>query len=162
MLTTLLTAGLLVSVLRSSRGAAVGAEPHVDRRRVHRSNRDPREALALVGNALAATHDARALTPLILEVITEATGARGGQLVQGGVEIGWFGDVGGAHPLELDLTTDEHEGRTALLLYPPRRGFGRCPDKKSASQQGDAVPRARKLTRLTDCTDRSARAPPPT
>src|SRR6266576_1194079 len=34
----------------------------------------------------------------------------------------------------------------------PRRGFGRCPDKKSASQQRDAVPRARKLTRLRDCT----------
>ena len=111
-----------MSVLRSSGGTAAGSEPHVDRRRVHRSNRDPREALALVGNALAATHDARALTPLILEVITEATGARGGQLVQEGVEIGWFGNVGGSHPLELDLTTDE-EGRTALLLYPPRRGF---------------------------------------
>ncbi len=88
------------------------------------SNRDPREALALVGNALAATHDARALMPLILEVVTEATGARGGELVQGGVQVGWFGEVAGRHPLELDLTTGEHEdGLTTLLLYPPRRGF---------------------------------------
>jgi diguanylate cyclase (GGDEF)-like protein len=123
-LTTLLTVGLFVSVLRSSRGTAVGPEPRVDRRRIRRSNRDPREALALVGNALAATHDARALMPLILEVVTEATGARGGRLVQAGVEIGWFGDVDGGQPLELNLSTDEQDGdRTTLLLYPPRRGF---------------------------------------
>ena len=78
------------------------------------------------GNALAATHDARALLPLILEVVTEATGARGGLLVQDGEEIGWFGEVGEKEPLELDLTgDDEAGGRTTLLLYPPRRGFGK-------------------------------------
>lgn len=124
MLVTLLTVGLFVSVMRSSKGRAASTEPHADRRRAHRPNRDPREALALVGNALAATHDARALMPLILEVVTEATGARGGELVQGGVQVGWFGEVAGRHPLELDLTTGEQDdGLTTLLLYPPRRGF---------------------------------------
>lgn len=111
-------------MLRSSRRAAALAQAHVDRRRPHRSKRDPREALALVGNALAATHDARSLLPLILEVVTEATAARGGLLVQDGEEIGWFGEVGDTQPLELDLTDDDGEsGSTTLLLYPPRRGF---------------------------------------
>ena len=96
--TTVLTAALFISVLRSSRRAAAVAQAHVDRRRSHRSKRDPREALALVGNALAATHDARALLPLILEVVTEATGARGGLLVQDGEEVGWFGEVGRGSP----------------------------------------------------------------
>jgi diguanylate cyclase (GGDEF)-like protein len=112
-----------VSVLRSSRRANDVAQAHVDRRRAHRSKRDPREALALVGNALAATHDARALLPLILEVVTEATGARGGLIVQGGEEVGWFGETGETEPLELDLTGAEEDEPTTLLLYPPRRGF---------------------------------------
>jgi diguanylate cyclase (GGDEF)-like protein len=116
-----------VSALRSAREPSpAGASTHdADRRRVRPSKRDPREALALVGNALAATHDARALMPLILEVVTEATGARGGQLIQDGEEIGWFGTVGETEPLELDLTGDDQTGRTTLLLYPTRRGFRR-------------------------------------
>ena len=147
MIATLLTIALFVSVLRSPREGAAGLEAHVDRRRVRRSKRDPREALALVGNALAATHDARALMPLILEVVTEATGARGGQLVQAGEEIGWFGDVGEGDPLQLDLTTDEHDGgRTKMLLYPPRRGFRKETRELAewlATQAGIALENAR-------------------
>ena len=146
-LATLLTAWLFVSVLRSSRSAAAAAQAHVDRRRPHRSRRDPREALALVGNALAATHDARALLPLILEVVTEATGARGGLLVQDGEEVGWFGEVGETDPLELDLTgDDEAGGRTTLLLYPPRRGFRKETSALAewlATQAGIALENAR-------------------
>ncbi len=111
------------------------------------AKRDPREALALVGNALAATHDARALTPLILEVVTEATGARGGALIQGGKEIGWFGDVGEGEPLEFMLMRGEDGiDRTMLLLYPPRRGFRketRTLAEWLASQAGIALENAR-------------------
>ena len=38
------------------------------------------------------THNPRALLPVILNVITEATGARGGQLIHEGEEIGWVGE----------------------------------------------------------------------
>jgi diguanylate cyclase (GGDEF)-like protein len=147
-LATLLALALFVSVLRSSRTRAPRRPPHgADRRRVRPAKRDPREALALVGNALAATHDARALTPLILEVVTEATGARGGQLIQGGEEIGWFGDVDRGEPLELVLTVGEDGiDRTTLVLYPPRRGFRketRTLAEWLASQAGIALENAR-------------------
>ncbi len=126
-LATIATAILFLTTLRSAKESSPPVRVHgEDRRRVRPAKRDPREALALVGNALAATHDARALMPLILEVVTEATGARGGQLLQDGEEIGWFGVVGEGEPLELDLTGDDEEvERTTLLLYPPRRGFRR-------------------------------------
>jgi diguanylate cyclase (GGDEF)-like protein len=147
-LTTLLALALFVSVLRAGRTRAPRRPPHgADRRRVPPAKRDPREALALVGNALAATHDARALTPLILEVITEATGARGGELIQGSEEIGWFGDVDKGEPLELVLTVGENAvDRTTLLLYPPRRGFRketRTLAEWLASQAGIALENAR-------------------
>ncbi len=109
------------------------------------AKRDPREALALVGNALAATHDARALMPLILEVVTEATGAQGGQLIQGGEEVGWFGTIGEGEPLELELTSDGEDGAT-LLLYPPKHGFRketRTLAEWLASQAGIALENAR-------------------
>jgi diguanylate cyclase (GGDEF)-like protein len=114
---------------------------------VRPAKRDPREALALVGNALAATHDARALMPLILEVVTEATGARGGELIQGGEPIGWFGDVNGGKPEEFVLGMEEDAvDRTTLLLYPPRRGFRKetlTLAEWLASQAGIALENAR-------------------
>jgi len=90
---------LLVSVVRAAAPQARSRSAR-DRRRDRRrrssaARRDPREALALVGDALAATHNPRALLPVILNVITEATGARGGRLVHGGREIGWVGEVDG-------------------------------------------------------------------
>src|ERR671936_439563 len=121
---TLVTLALLIWTLR---GRGVASErPRSDRRRSHGSGpRDPREALALVGDALSATHNPRVLLPVILEVITEATGALGGQIFAGGEEVSWLGEVGGARkPLSLDLgySTD---GETTLLLFPPPDGFPR-------------------------------------
>ena len=147
-LSTLLALALFVSVLRSGRTRAPRRPPHgADRRRVRPAKRDPREALQLVGNALAATHDARALTPLILEVVTEATGARGGELIQGGEEIGWFGDVERGEPLEFVLTMGEDAiDRTTLLLYQPRGGFQketRTLAEWLSSQAGIALENAR-------------------
>src|SRR5262249_60522602 len=96
--TSLITLALLVSVLRTARRQEPQPAPDTrlrhERRRAHPAARDAREAIALVGDALAATHNPRALVPLILEVVTEATGARGAQMMHGGVEVGWFGEAG--------------------------------------------------------------------
>ena len=81
-----------------------------------------REAVALVGEALAATHDPEALLPVILQSAIEATGATGARLVSGGTEVVRAGhpeDGGG--PLSLRLGSDE-DGIGRLLLYPPRDG----------------------------------------
>jgi len=73
------TAGLLLWTLRRMVAQTPAERPREDRRRPPQAeNRDPREALALVGDALAATHNPRVLLPIILEVIAEATGAAGG------------------------------------------------------------------------------------
>src|SRR6185436_13505169 len=79
--TTVLTGALLIWSLVGRRGA--DANTRSDRRRPSAAHGDPREALALVGDALAATHNPRVLLPVILEVITEATGALGGQVFVG-------------------------------------------------------------------------------
>src|ERR671936_1415940 len=119
---TAVTAGLLLISLRG-RGRPAQL-PRSDRRRSSvAAHRDPREALALVGDALAATHNPRVLLPVVLEVITEATGALGGQIFAAGDEVAWLGEVGGGRkPLSLDLgySTD---GETTLLLFQPPDGF---------------------------------------
>jgi hypothetical protein len=95
-LATVVTVLLLVSIVRRpGRERDSGTGPsHRERRRTPVSGRrEAREALALVGDALAATHNPRALMPVILTVITEATGARGGRLLQDGEEVGWVGDL---------------------------------------------------------------------
>ena len=144
------TAALFVSTLRKVGAQSIppqGVGRRRDRRRGHSRVRDPREALALVGNALAATHNARALLPLILEVVTEATGARGGQLLKAGEEIGWIGEVGGdGGSLALELETDDADDKTTLLLYPPGRGFAEDTRKLAewlAAQAGIALENAR-------------------
>jgi diguanylate cyclase (GGDEF)-like protein len=99
------------------------ARPRSDRRRQSGAHGDPREALALVGDALAATHNPRVLLPVILEVISEATGALGAQVFVSGEEVAWVGEVGGARkPLTLDLGFSA-DGETTLTLFPPAEGF---------------------------------------
>jgi diguanylate cyclase (GGDEF)-like protein len=118
---TLVTATLLIWTLRGRAGPEPAEEPtRQDRRRPPRAeNRDPREALALVGDALAATHNPRVLLPIILEVIAEATGATGGQIFVAGDEVAWVGVVETSRDdtmiLPLGLSAD---GETSLRLYP--------------------------------------------
>lgn len=121
---TLVTLGLLASFLRDAR-RSTPREARVERRTHRRLRRDPREALALVGNALAATHDPRALLPVILEVTVEATGAAGGRLVEAGRELAWVGEDAGGSPVRLALSGAEQEGGTTLtlVLNPPKSGF---------------------------------------
>jgi diguanylate cyclase (GGDEF)-like protein len=81
-----------------------------------------REAMRLVGDALAATHDPEALLPVILQSAIEATGAVGARVVAGGTEIARAGRPGsGGRPLDLRLGTDD-EDIGLLLLYPPAGG----------------------------------------
>lgn len=81
-----------------------------------------RDALAFVGDALAATHDPEALLPVILGVAIEATGAVGGRLVEGTRELAVRGRrPEGVEPLVVRLAGPDDE-RT-LALYPPPGGF---------------------------------------
>jgi diguanylate cyclase (GGDEF)-like protein len=81
-----------------------------------------REAVALLGDALAATHDPEALLPVILQSAIGATGATGARLVSGEDEVIRVGrPERGGKPLTLRLGSDD-EGIGHLLLYPPRDG----------------------------------------
>jgi len=86
--------------------------------------RDDARALALVGDALASTHDPERLLPVILHATMEATGARGGRVLQDGRITAQEGEVGGhGRPLLLVLGEDEGAGETALQMWPPGRSF---------------------------------------
>ena len=124
----LLLAATIALVQRRRAASAQAAAEEADRRRRARDGRRGgdeqrvREAVALVGEALAATHDPEALLPVILQSAIEATGAAGARLVSGGTEVVRAGrpEEGGG-PLTLMLGTDE-DGIGRLLLYPPRDG----------------------------------------
>jgi diguanylate cyclase (GGDEF)-like protein len=82
-------------------------------------------ALGLVGDALASTHNPERLLPIILHAAMQTTHASGGRIVRDGEELAREGTVGAAgEPLRLDLANTEGVAEhTALLLYPPPRGF---------------------------------------
>jgi diguanylate cyclase (GGDEF)-like protein len=123
-----LLAAATIGWVQRRRAAEAEAALEEDRRRrssdVRRGGDEQRirEAVALVGEALAATHDPEALLPVILQSAIEATGAAGARLVSGGTEVVRAGrpEEGGG-PLTLTLGTDE-DGIGRLLLYPPRDG----------------------------------------
>ena len=125
---TLTTSAILLWILRSAQPherPRLRSDHHRERRRSPSAGRrDAREALALVGDALAATHNPRALLPVILNVITEATGARGGQLMHEGRELEWVGDVDSSeNSLTFDLAAGGEAGETRLVLHAPAGGF---------------------------------------
>jgi diguanylate cyclase (GGDEF)-like protein len=130
-LATLVTIALLAVAawtalrLLSGRGAAAPAHRRrSDAVEQESSGRRVREAVALVGEALAATHDPQALLPVILDSAVGATGAVGAKLVSQGAERFRSGQPErGGPPLSLSLGTgDEHVG--SLLVYPaPGRPF---------------------------------------
>jgi diguanylate cyclase (GGDEF)-like protein len=120
---TVVTLGLLVvfasAELRARRKPS--PEPVTEERRA--PPRDPREAISLVGNALAATHDTSGLLPVILEVTVEATGAAGGSVLEDGREIARVGATAGETPMELDLGESTGGGELRLVVDPPAGGF---------------------------------------
>ncbi len=81
-----------------------------------------REAVALVGDALAATHDPEALLPVIAQSAVDGTGAVGARIVSGGTEITQAGEPeSGGKPFEVRLG-EETDGLGVLLLYPAPGG----------------------------------------
>jgi diguanylate cyclase (GGDEF)-like protein len=85
--------------------------------------RDAR-ALALVGDALASTHNPDKLLPVILHATMDATGAVGGRVVQDGRVTAEEGDVVGAgRPLRLELGGEDATEEIALQLWPAAGGF---------------------------------------
>jgi diguanylate cyclase (GGDEF)-like protein len=150
--TTVLTGTLLIWSVVERRGFS---PQRSDRRRPAAAHGDPREALALVGDALAATHNPRVLLPVILEVITEATDASGGQVFVGDEEVAWVGEVGGTRkPLTLRLGFSG-DAETTLQLFPGDERFPRETRKLAewlASQAAVALDNAR----LHDVVQRQA------
>jgi diguanylate cyclase (GGDEF)-like protein len=82
-----------------------------------------REAIAHVGNALAATHDASGLLPVILDATVEATGAAGGRVLDDDRELARVGEAVGEQPIELDLGESPSGGEMRLLVDPPHGGL---------------------------------------
>jgi diguanylate cyclase (GGDEF)-like protein len=81
-----------------------------------------REAVALVGDALAATHDPEALLPVIAQSAVDGTGAVGARIVSGGQEIAQAGEPeSGGKPFGVRLG-EETDGLGVLLLYPAPGG----------------------------------------
>src|SRR5205807_7865633 len=112
---TLVTAALLIGAVRASGRPASGRRLHDRRERRDGLSANPGEALALVGDALAATHNPRALLPVILEVMIEATGARGGRVREAGEEVSWIGEIDVTAPsILLELARDDGDGETTL------------------------------------------------
>lgn len=125
----LLLAWTIAWLLRRRRPAPAPVEEVAEERRRSRDIRPGDadasrvgEAVALVGEALAATHDPEALLPVILQSAIGATGAAGARLVSGGAEVIRAGHPEeGGKPLTLKLGSDD-AGVGSLLLYPPRNG----------------------------------------
>ncbi|TML56938.1 MAG: GGDEF domain-containing protein [Actinobacteria bacterium] len=95
------------------------------RRRTRPRRRDVRQVVALLGDALAYTHEPDRLLPVILHAAMEATGAVAGVAIRGGEEVareGSFERTGA--PLRLELASPEVAGEElALILHPLPTGF---------------------------------------
>ena len=117
-LATLVSLGTLAVAVR-------GVYVLTGRPRSRPRRRDVRQVVALLGDALAYTHEPDRLLPVILHAAMEATGAVAGVAIQGGQEVareGSFERTGA--PLRLDLASAEVAGEDlALILHPLPTGF---------------------------------------
>jgi diguanylate cyclase (GGDEF)-like protein len=141
---TAVTLWLLVDALTHRLGADKKRDrrEHPDRDAIRL---DPTNSITLVGNALAATHNPRALLPAILDVVSDATGARGARIVERGEDVVWTGDIRGRDTLVFELAR-EPQTRTELVLHPPPGGFDRETQELAewlSTQAGIALANAR-------------------
>jgi diguanylate cyclase (GGDEF)-like protein len=88
-----------------------------------RAGRPARDVLALLGDALAATHNPRALLEVILNATVEATSARGGTATIAGDTVASIGTPPGAEALVVVLAEEPGE-EMEVRLEPPPGGFG--------------------------------------
>src|SRR5439155_14951745 len=82
----------------------------------------PPMPLAMLGEQLAAANDVEALLRVILDAAIKATGASGGKVARPG-EAGTRAGESDSDVLRVPLHTNDPEGDSALLLYPPPDGF---------------------------------------
>ena len=110
----LIAVGLLVFVgafiFRQRRPARVAAPP-----------RSVRDAVSLVGETLAATHNPGALLAVMLESAIEATHAAGGALLRGGKKIDERGDSSSGDQMRIDFN-DAFDGSTLTMLLAAGEG----------------------------------------
>ncbi len=142
---TFVTLGFLILFGREELRARQTRAPAGGEREGNSRPRDPREAISLVGNALAATHDTSGLLPVILDITVEATGAAGGRVLENDRELARVGEAAGEQPLELDLG-ESAGGEIRLVIDPPVGGLS--PDATAlaewlASQAAIALENAR-------------------
>jgi len=96
-----------------------------DRRRAEPPPNTVRDAVALVGETLAATHNPEALLPVILQAAIEATHASGGSISSGDIVLATRGAAGEGRGEPLEFPLRVAGGRpAALVLHPPPSGFG--------------------------------------
>jgi diguanylate cyclase (GGDEF)-like protein len=103
-------------------------------------------AAALVGDALASTHNPDKLLPVILNATMEATGAARGRVLQDGRVAAEEGRSAAGRPLSLVLDDDEQTGRTVLEIWPQTGSFDgrtRTLAKSLAAQAAIALENAR-------------------
>jgi diguanylate cyclase (GGDEF)-like protein len=110
--------GYVWAALAALAAAAVAYRrpPFHERRAAHPNVRD---AVAIVGETLAATHNPNALLPVILEAATEATGAAGGVILTRGMTRATRGVVTGEERLEVPILVEEGITSTLELFAAP-------------------------------------------
>lgn len=95
------------------------------RRRAEPPPNTVRDAVALVGETLAATHNPQALLPVILRAAVEATDASGGTITADGSTLATRGSIPPDAVETLKVTLEVKEGQPAMMtLFPPAAGFG--------------------------------------
>jgi diguanylate cyclase (GGDEF)-like protein len=82
----------------------------------------PGMSVAMLGERLAASKDVDALLSVILDAAIKATGAAGGKVARPGETVSRLGESEG-DVMKVLLHTNEPEGDSMLLLYPPPGGF---------------------------------------
>ena len=116
----------LLTVLAGTGAAIVwrSRQRHATRRqRVELDRRHVREALSLVGDALAASHDTEALLPVIAQTAMETAGATEARLLRGDIEIFRAGRRSSSRaPLVLPIGIDDDGNPLRLLIYSPGGG----------------------------------------
>jgi diguanylate cyclase (GGDEF)-like protein len=120
---TFVTLGLLIVFARDQMRSRGNPSNTAGERNLGSPPRDPREAISLVGNALATTHDTSGLLSAILDIMVEATGAAGGRVLDDDLELARVGKAAGRQPYELELGQSTGGGEIRLVLDPPVGGF---------------------------------------